>query len=136
MPKQKPVSPIDRALASVLKGAYKVQNLTQEDLVARTGITPTTMQRLMAGRTSFEVEQLFDLADAIGWKTAQDYLREAEELVKVRGEMSADASNVTRIDTRKGDDVWQGEEHALQEWGAAAKSSDSVIEIDPDDVTP
>ena len=31
---------------------------------------------------------------------------------------------------------WQGEEHALNELGAAAKPSETVIEINPDDVTP
>jgi transcriptional regulator with XRE-family HTH domain len=82
VPAKQNVSPIDRALASVLKGAYKTRDITQEQLTARTGISKTTMQRLMAGKSAFEVEQLFALADAIGWKTAQDYLREAEALVK------------------------------------------------------
>jgi hypothetical protein len=36
----------------------------------------------MAGKSAFEVEQLFDIAEAIGWKTVQDYLREAEQLVE------------------------------------------------------
>lgn len=134
MPAKKDVSPIDRALAGVLRGAYKTRGLTQEELVARTGITLTTMQRLMAGKSSFDVEQLFDLAEAIGWKTAQDYLREAEELAS--HEKSADAANVTHINTRKADDTWQGEEHALKHWDAAAKPSSTVIEISPDDVTP
>jgi transcriptional regulator with XRE-family HTH domain len=82
VPAKNDVAPIDHALAAVLKGAYKTRSLTQEELAARTGITLTTMQRLMAGKSSFGIEQLYDLADAIGWKTAQDYLREAEQLVQ------------------------------------------------------
>jgi transcriptional regulator with XRE-family HTH domain len=82
VPAKKDVSPIDRALAAVLKGAYKTRGLTQEQLVARTGITLTTMQRLMAGKSAFDVEQLYDIADAIEWKSAQDYLRDAEALAK------------------------------------------------------
>ncbi|MBO1739711.1 helix-turn-helix domain-containing protein [Leifsonia sp. TF02-11] len=135
MPKKNPVSAIDRALASVLKGAYKVKGLTQDDLVRETGITATTMQRLMAGNTGWDIEQLFAVADAIGWKDAADYMREAEELAASAKPMSADSANVTRNGTRKGDD-WQGEEHALEEWDAAAKPSNTVIEISPDDVTP
>jgi transcriptional regulator with XRE-family HTH domain len=79
VPAKEDVAPIDRALAAILKGAYKTQGLTQEDLVARTGITKTTMRRLMAGQSSFGVEQMFDISDAIGWKTAREYLAEAEE---------------------------------------------------------
>lgn len=95
MPAKKDVAPIDRALAAVLKGAYKTRGLTQEELTARTGITLTTMQRLMAGKSSFEVDQLFALAEAIGWKTAQEYLREAEQLLQQEAAETAD--NVTSI---------------------------------------
>lgn len=95
MPAKKDVAPIDRALAAVLKGAYKTRGLTQEELTARTGITLTTMQRLMAGKSSFDVDQLFGLAEAIGWKTAQDYLREAEQLLE--RQTAEGAPNVTPI---------------------------------------
>lgn len=133
MVEKKSVSDIDQALAAVLKGAYKTRGLTQEELVERTGITTTTMQRLMAGKTAFDIKQLFDIADAIGWKSAQAYLSEAEDLRSPKT-LSAATGNVTPIKP-KGDE-WQGEDHALQHWDAAAKNSDTVIEIQPDDVTP
>jgi transcriptional regulator with XRE-family HTH domain len=82
VPAKNDVAPIDRALAAVLKGAYKTRGLTQEELASRTGITLTTMQRLMAGKSSIGIEQLYDLADAIGWKTAKEYLGEAEQLAQ------------------------------------------------------
>lgn len=82
VPAKEDVAPIDRALAAVLRGAYKTRGLTQEDLCARTDITKTTMQRLMAGKSSFAMEQVVALAKAIGWKSAPDYVREAEELVE------------------------------------------------------
>lgn len=75
--------PIDRALAKVLFGAYKAERMSQATLVQKTGIKPATMQRLMAGKAGFTADQLFDIADAIGGpRTAADYLREAEELLK------------------------------------------------------
>ena len=140
MPENRTASPIDLALADVLVAAYKGRRMNQADLVEATGISVATMQRLMAGRTRFDVEQLFKIADAIpDGRTAADYVTEAEGLVAQRaghGGLSAAPANVTHINTRKGDDAWQGEEHALQSWDAAAKRSDTVIEVNPDDVTP
>ena len=126
--------PIDRALADILVAAYKGKRMNQAQLVEKTGIKTATMQRLMAGKSSFDVEQLFEIADAIGTKSAADYLREATEVVAQRA-LSADAANVTHINTRKGDG-WQGEQHAREEWDAVAKDSETVIEVNPDDVTP
>ncbi|UAJ79994.1 helix-turn-helix transcriptional regulator [Leifsonia sp. ZF2019] len=128
--------PIDRALADVLVAAYKGRRLNQAALVEKTGIKPATMQRLMAGKAQFDVDQLFAIADAIGTRTAADYLREAEANVD-EASMSQAPSNVTDI-TSKGDKefVWQGEENAYEEWDAVAKSQDSTIEIDPDVHTP
>lgn len=140
MPENRTASPIDSALADVLVAAYKGRRMSQAQLCEATGISVPTMQRLMAGRTRFDVEQLFKIADAIpDGKTAADYVREAEALVAERAHdsgMSAAPANVTHINTRKGDDAWQGEDHALENWDAAAKPSDTVIEISPDDVTP
>ncbi|MFF1633936.1 helix-turn-helix domain-containing protein [Leifsonia sp. NPDC058248] len=126
-------TPIDRALADVLVAAYKGKRMNQATLVEATGIKSATMQRLMAGKTRFDVDQLFAIAEAIGGRSAADYMREAE--ATVARHVSADAANVTHINTKKGDE-WQGEDHALNEWDAAAKKSDTVIEISPDDVTP
>jgi transcriptional regulator with XRE-family HTH domain len=84
--------PIDRALADVLVAAYKGRRMNQAYLVEQTGIKPATMQRLMAGKSSFDVKQLNSIADAIGaGKTGADYLREAEQL------LAASAPNVTPI---------------------------------------
>lgn len=73
-------TPLDRALAGVLVGAYKGRRLNQEYLHHRTGITVATLQRLMAGKSQFSVHQLSLLAEAIGGKTAPEYLDEAIRL--------------------------------------------------------
>jgi transcriptional regulator with XRE-family HTH domain len=84
--------PIDRAIADVLVAAYKGRRLNQAYLVEKTGIKSATMQRLMAGKSSFSVKQLNAIADAIGaGKTGADYLREAETL------LGESAPNVTPI---------------------------------------
>lgn len=139
MPEERSSStPIDRALADVLVAAYKGKRMNQAALVEKTGIKTATMQRLMAGKSRFDVDQLFAIADAIGGKDAAAYLREAEENVHENdASMSAARATVTSITSKsKKGDEWQGEEHAIQEWDAAAKPSATVVEISPDDVTP
>lgn len=93
MPEDRSTSePIDRALADVLVAAYKGRRLNQAYLVEQTGIKPATMQRLMAGKTNFDVKQLNGIADAIGaGRTGADYLRDAERM------LAEAASNVTPI---------------------------------------
>lgn len=46
--------------------AYKGERKTQGYLVSETGINPTTMQRLLAGKSDIDVIQLTKIADAIG----------------------------------------------------------------------
>lgn len=77
-------SPIDRALADVLVAAYKGKRMNQAVLCERTGIKPATMQRLMAGKSRFDVDQLYLIAEAIGGKKDFDYLREATDLMQGR----------------------------------------------------
>jgi len=134
MPENRTASPLDRALADVLVAAYKGKRMSQADLVERTGISTATMQRLMAGRTSFDVQQLLLIADAIGGKRTAEYLAEAEETVRLAS-VSEPAANVTPIG-KKREIEWPGEERAMQEWDAVAKKSEDVIEIQPDGVTP
>lgn len=93
-------TPIDRALADVLVAAYKGKRMNQAALVEKTGIKTATMQRLMAGKSRFDVDQLFAIADAIGGKDAAAYLREAEENVQQNDSMSADRATVTPITGR------------------------------------
>lgn len=125
-------TPIDRALADILVSAYKGRRMSQADLVDATGIKTATMQRLMAGKSRFDIDQLFAIADAIGTKTAAEYVAEAEREVAAH-HVSGAPANVTHINTRKGAD-WQGEQHAIEDLDAVAKTS--VVEIAPDDVTP
>jgi transcriptional regulator with XRE-family HTH domain len=73
--------PIDRALADVLVSAYKGKRMNQAALVEATGIKSATMQRLMAGHTQFDVDQLYAIADAIGGRTAAEYLEEAAKAI-------------------------------------------------------
>lgn len=62
-----PIAPfINQAMADALVAAYKGERLTQADLVRETGINPTTMQRLLSGKSDIDVIQLAKLADAIG----------------------------------------------------------------------
>lgn len=113
--------------------------MNQSELVEKTGISVPTMQRLMAGRTRFTIEQVLAISAAIGGKTAAEFVDEAEALAASRADdhqVSGDGANVTRISTKRGSDAWQGEQHALDNWDAAAKPSNTVIEIAPDDVTP
>lgn len=130
--------PIDRALADIFVAAYKGKRMTQAQLVEATGIKTATMQRLMAGKSAFDMDQVFSIAQHIpGGRPAFDYVKEAEAVVASQNVSEAPA-NVTHISTRGGkrEFEWQGEEHAYQEWDAVAKSEDSTIEINPDDHTP
>ncbi len=58
-------------------GRYKRLRLSQADLVERTGISVTTMRRLIAGEAEFDVGQLWLLANALNVSPA-DILWEAE----------------------------------------------------------
>ncbi len=55
---ERKASDISRAVGDVIYGAYKRQRLSQADLVERTGISVTTMRRLIAGEAEFDVDQL------------------------------------------------------------------------------
>lgn len=71
-------SAISRAVGDVILGRYKRLRLSQADLSERTGISVTTMRRLIAGEAEFDVEQLLVIANTLG-VSAADILREAED---------------------------------------------------------
>jgi transcriptional regulator with XRE-family HTH domain len=73
-------SAISRAVGDVILGRYKRLRLSQADLSERTGISVTTMRRLIAGEAEFDVDQLFVIASTLG-VSAADILREAEDEV-------------------------------------------------------
>ena len=73
-------SDVSRAVGDIDLGAYKRRRLSQTDLVERTGISVTTMRRLIAGEAEFDVDQLVTIANALG-VSAAGILREAEEQV-------------------------------------------------------
>ena len=75
---ERKASDISRAVGDVVYGRYKRQRLAQVDLVERTGISVTTMRRLIAGEAEFDVDQLYAIANALG-TSAADILREAED---------------------------------------------------------
>jgi transcriptional regulator with XRE-family HTH domain len=70
-------SDISRAVGDVVLGRYKRLRLSQADLVERTGISVTTVRRLIAGEAEFDVGQLWLIADALNVSPA-DVLWEAE----------------------------------------------------------
>lgn len=71
-------SDISRAVGDVVFGRYKRQRLSQADLVERTGMSVTTVRRLIAGEAEFDVGQLWQLAEVLGASPA-DILWEAEQ---------------------------------------------------------
>ena len=75
---ERKASDISRAVGDVVYGAYKRQRLSQAALVERTGISVTTMRRLIAGEAEFDVDQLFAISNALGISAA-DILAEAEK---------------------------------------------------------
>jgi transcriptional regulator with XRE-family HTH domain len=60
------IDPITRFMADELVAQYKGRRLTQADLVERTSINATTMQRIMAGKSNVTLPQLFAIAKALG----------------------------------------------------------------------
>lgn len=88
------------ALAAELVSAYKGERLTQAKLVEATGISPTTMQRLLAGKSVVEVPQLIAIAKAV--KVDADELlaraeRRARRLAQDDGVSEGPAHNVTDL---------------------------------------
>ncbi|NEN04734.1 hypothetical protein G3T36_02520 [Diaminobutyricibacter tongyongensis] len=67
MAEQQHVSRIDHDLVAILKGAYRPA-ATRSDLAERTGIKIVRVQRLMAGKSGFTIEQLYAIFNAIRWK--------------------------------------------------------------------
>lgn len=103
-----PIDPfINQALADVLVSAYKGERMTQAQLVEKTGINVTTMQRLLAGKSDIDVIQLTKLADAIGTPPQElmEYAVERAErlsvaaakndLSKMRQEKQSEAQSMT-----------------------------------------
>ena len=101
-------SAISRAVGDVILGRYKRQRLSQADLSERTGISVTTMRRLIAGEAEFDVDQLLVIATTLG-VSAADILREAEDEVlsgAVRpgvGELPFAATRDPELDSREPD---------------------------------
>lgn len=88
---------INQAMADILVASYKEERMTQADLVARTGINPTTMQRLLAGKSVIDVTQLAALADAIG-VPPQDLMERAVERAE---RLSAASSNMSDLQKKR-----------------------------------
>ena len=66
MAKDRDAKPLSKATAAVLLGAYKKKGMSQADIVAKTGMSTTTVQRIFSGKADIDTDQLGLLCYAIG----------------------------------------------------------------------
>lgn len=90
---------VNRALADVLRGAYKQEGFTLPTLAAAAGIPNTTLQRIMAGNSPVTMGDLEAIAVAVNVPAPE--LFEAALKKADRDEMSAAASTPVSLDTKR-----------------------------------
>jgi transcriptional regulator with XRE-family HTH domain len=56
---------INVSIADVFRAAYREENMTQQNLSDKTGIPMSTMQRLMSGKSTFDVNQVARISEAV-----------------------------------------------------------------------
>lgn len=74
---ERKASELSIAVGAAVRGRYKKIGMSQDVLSERTGITITTVQRLVAGKAEFDVDQLLAIAEALN-TTVSDITAEAE----------------------------------------------------------
>jgi transcriptional regulator with XRE-family HTH domain len=89
---------INASIADVFRAAYREENMTQQNLSDMTGINMTTMQRLMSGKSTFDVNQVALISEAVKLSPVEIMLRaEKRAHRKLVESMSDAAATVTPI---------------------------------------
>lgn len=92
-------SALSKATGAVIRGRYKKIPITQEQLATATGLKLATVQRLIAGKAEFDMDQLWAIADALG-TTPTSLLKEAEDDL-ASSRMSVGGNTPVDIDTKR-----------------------------------
>ena len=89
---------INASIADVFRAAYREENMTQQNLSDRTGIPMSTMQRLMSGKSTFDVNQVALISEAVKLSPVEIMLRAEKRAHRKLVESMSDAgATVTPI---------------------------------------
>jgi transcriptional regulator with XRE-family HTH domain len=112
--KDKPPSALNRAMAAVIRGESYALQLSQQDIVKKTGISPATVQRLMKGEQKFNLDQIESFAGTLGFPV-DELCRRAVEWRSTRMSEAA-PDNVVTLKPRRVEDMTveeiEAEKHA------------------------
>lgn len=99
--------PVSREVGNVLRGKYKQEGMSQAKVAERAGMSITTLQKKIAGKSPITTDDLILIAGAIG-VSAAGVMNEAieraggvEELLSQQAVSEAPVSNVTQMPQRK-----------------------------------
>ena len=93
------VTRVNKALADVIRGAYKQEGFTLPTLSAATGIPQTTIQRITKGNSPVTMGDLESIGKAVGIPAVELFelaLKKAD-----RDEMSAATGTPVSLDTKR-----------------------------------
>lgn len=96
---ERKASALSAALGAVVRGRYRKAGISQETLAARSGLTLTTVQRLVAGKAEFDVDQMYGIAEALS-TTPSALIAEAERDLRPIG-LSDVSSTPISIHTKR-----------------------------------
>ena len=96
-------SDFSSAVAAVIVSKYKKKRMTQEGLAAATGISYTTLRRMMAGESEIEVADLGKLCAAIGIDPGAVLAEALEDIggIEKLAPVSEDSSTKDDLETRR-----------------------------------
>lgn len=124
--KQEPTSALTRSMAAIIRGEYNALDMTQAELVQKTGISLATVQRLIKGEQKFNLDQLEAFANALELPL-EELSRRAVEWRSTRMSEAA-TDNVTPLRN------WTaGEIDADKKSKRAAHSRDDESDVDETD---
>jgi transcriptional regulator with XRE-family HTH domain len=95
----KQISALNRAMAAVLRGAMASEGISQAQLAEKTGYSLATIQRNLAGKNKFNIDQVEKIGAALEVEPGE-LMRRAVEWRSTRMSEAA-PDNVTQLQPRK-----------------------------------
>lgn len=99
----KQISALNRAMAAVLRGAIASEGISQAQLAEKTGYSLATIQRNLAGRNKFNIDQVEKIGAALDVEPGE-LIRRAVEWRSTRMSEAA-PDNVTQLQPRRVEDM-------------------------------
>lgn len=128
-------SEYSKRLADVIVGEHKKRRLSQREIAAGAGYTPTTLQRMLSGVSEISAEDVVRIAAFLGMP-ADKLFNEATELVGGAEKLLSDAAGTNdELATRRAQKAAEGMSVAELEGQQHAATRDPELDTDEPDET-